>query len=76
MKQTAPSWSIRGRSAYSRTERIPGPGSYSPNNSVLQSSPNYRVGTAKRKPLADFSFTPGPGAYSPFKTVDTPSWSL
>jgi Sperm-tail PG-rich repeat len=76
MKETAPLWSMRGRSAYKHTEKVPGPGTYSPLDVMMQTSPKYRVGTAKRKSLAENSFTPGPGAYSPIKSRDMPSWTM
>ena len=76
MKETAPLWSMRGRSTYTHSENIPGPGSYSPTDTVLLSSPKYRVGTAPRRSLAELTLTPGPGAYSPSKSTDTPSWTM
>ena len=76
MKETAPLWSMRGRSEYSHIETVPGPGTYSPSTSMMHTSPNYRVATSKRKGLAEISLTPGPGTYSPSKTRDTPSWTL
>ena len=78
MKETAPLWSIRGRSNYTHKEVMPGPGpgSYSPTNSMMHTSPNYRVGTAPRRSLAESSLTPGPGAYTPAVGPDTPKWTM
>ena len=76
MKETAPFWSFRGRNTYTHNEKIPGPGTYSPNNSMMHSSPQYRLGTSIRKGLAGNSFTPGPGSYTPSKHSDTPVWSM
>jgi hypothetical protein len=76
MKETAPLWSIRGRSNYTHKEVVPGPGSYSPTNSMMHTSPNYRVGTAPRRSLAESSLTPGPGAYTPAVGPDTPKWTM
>jgi hypothetical protein len=76
MKETAPLWSMRGRSGYDHKEAFPGPGTYSPTNSMMHTSPNYRVGTAARKSLAELTLTPGPGAYSPFVSTDAPRWTM
>lgn len=76
MKRTAPVWSMRPKLIKIPTEHIPGPGSYSPTNSTMPSSPNYKVGTSKRTDFSTSSLTPGPGAYSVNKSIDTPSWSL
>jgi hypothetical protein len=73
MKETAPLWSMRGRINYNQIETIPGPGAYSPTSSMMYTSPQYRVGTARRRDLAEISLTPGPGAYSPGKSLETPS---
>ena len=76
MKATAPLWSIRGRNNYTHSEVVPGPGSYSPSNSMMHTSPNYRVGTAPRPSFAESSLTPGPGAYSLAVGPDTPKWTM
>lgn len=76
MKETAPLWTMRGRSNYVHTEKVPGPGTYSPTDSMMMTSPKYRLGTAPRKDLAELSLTPGPGTYSPSKYPDTPSWTM
>jgi hypothetical protein len=76
MKETAPFWSIRGRITYIHSEKIPGPGTYSPSSSTLQSSPRYRLGTSQRAPLSPNPKTPGPGAYSFVLGAETPSWTL
>lgn len=76
MKRTAPVWTMRPKLIKTHAENIPGPGSYSPSNSTMPSSPNYRVGTAQRKELNKSSLTPGPGSYTVVRTADTPSWSL
>ena len=67
---------MRGRNGYTHTESVPGPGAYSPTSTMMHASPNYRLGTSKRKGLAEVSLTPGPGTYSPARTQDTPSWTL
>ena len=76
MKRTAPVWSMRPKLINSHGENVPGPGSYSPTNSTMPASPNYRVGKAKRKDINKASLTPGPGTYTFVKSADTPSWSL
>ena len=76
MKETAPLWSMRGRTQPTQIETVPGPGTYSPTNSMMHTNPQYRVGTSLRKGLAEMSLTPGPGSYSPGKTRETPSWTL
>ena len=76
MKETAPFWSFRGRTAYTVTEKTPGPGTYSPTVSAMHASPRYGVGTSLRKSLDELSFTPGPGAYTLSKNSDTPLWTM
>ncbi|OMJ89849.1 hypothetical protein SteCoe_7931 [Stentor coeruleus] len=76
MKETAPLWTMRGRNKYVHTEKVPGPGTYSPTDSMMMTSPKYRLGTAPRKDLAELLLTPGPGTYSPSKYPDTPSWTI
>ena len=76
MKETAPFWSFRGRSAYTHSEKNPGPGTYSPTASVMHASPKYGVGTSLRKSLDHASFTPGPGAYTLSQHSDTPVWTM
>ena len=76
MKETAPLWSFRSRNESNRVETVPGPGAYTPTNAVLQTSPNYRVGTSKRKELAEKSLTPGPGSYNFNNSKEAPSWTL
>lgn len=76
MKENAPFWSMRGRNYYNHQEKVPGPGSYSPTNHVLSSSPKYRLGTSQRGPLATEIATPGPGTYSPRSSIATPAWTL
>ena len=74
MKESAPFWSMKGRNFYSHLESVPGPGAYSPTTtSVLIKSPNYRLGTSKRVPLANENANPGPGAYSPQSRTTTPA---
>lgn len=76
MKESAPFWSLRGRIFYNHTENVPGPGSYSPTNHDLSSSPKYRLGTSQRVPLSTKKQTPGPGTYSPRNSITTPAWTL
>ena len=76
MKESAPFWSMRGRTAHKHADNIPGPGAYSPTGSVMASSPKYRVGTSQRTPLSGENINPGPGTYSPRKGADSPSWTL
>lgn len=76
MKETAPLWSMRGRISNNKIDSFPGPGAYSPTNSVMFQPPNYRVGTAPRKSLAELSLTPGPGTYTPSKSIEAPCWTM
>lgn len=63
MKKSAPAWTMRGKVIKSTLKISPGPGTYTPKDWHLESSPRYTTQSSPRDPLRS-SFTPGPGSYN------------
>lgn len=69
MRKTSPAWSFRGRSSKSITLPVPGPGTYTPSQSNLESSPSFRIGKSNRLNSNSKFSEPGPANYTPKKPL-------
>lgn len=67
MRKTSPAWSFRGRNSQLLEEPVPGPGSYSPSQNHMETTPSFRIGTAERLNGRIKFSNPGPGNYDPLK---------
>ncbi|EGR31757.1 hypothetical protein IMG5_102570 [Ichthyophthirius multifiliis] len=58
--------SRRGNIAQNEAAKVPGPGTYNPQNKNKLKQPAFKIGTQTRDSIdQQFGKTPGPGAYSP-----------
>ncbi|OMJ89603.1 hypothetical protein SteCoe_8230 [Stentor coeruleus] len=69
MRKTSPAWSFRGRSLQTIAKILPGPGSYSPNQSFQSSSPSFQIGKSNRLQSPKKIVYPGPADYIPEKPL-------
>lgn len=79
-KTEGPQYSMPGRGAGKQRSDTPGPGQYQAEayDSVLQKSPSYGLGSAKRGNNGTQSMKelPGPGAYEPTGQFAAPKYSF
>lgn len=64
MQKSAPAWTLQGRRSSPLKEHVPGPGTYNPSSTHMESSPQCKIGKSLRVFRSQIDY-PGPGSYSP-----------